>query len=70
MTYYEKLVRRTTSIMEQFPNSVVALDATNFKILAKGRNSAKVAKAVERATLDGQISVIVQKPHHEETWIL
>ena len=70
MTYYEKLVRRADAVMNRFPDSVVVLDASNLKVIVKGRNPARVAKAAHKATMAGQTSVIIQKPRHEESWIL
>ena len=70
MTYYQKLVNRATAAMDKFPRSTVALDAEKLTVLARGLNSSKVARSAQRAAARGRTMVIVEKPRHEETWIL
>ena len=70
MTYYEKLVKRATAAMNQFPRSTVALDAEDLTVLARSRSSLKVARSAQRAVARGRTPVFVEKPRHEETWIL
>lgn len=70
MTYYEKLVRTALATMDEFPRSTVALDAEDLTVLARSRNPSRVAKSAQRAVAMGRVPVIVERPHHEETWIL
>jgi hypothetical protein len=70
MTYYERLVRRAGTLMQRFPRSTVALDAEDLTVLAKGASPSKVSRVARRAAARGRTPVIVQKPRHEETWIL
>lgn len=70
MTYYQKLVRQATSVMNRHPKSTVVLDAENFNVLAKSADPAKAAEAVRMAADQGRIPVIVERPRRQEIWIL
>lgn len=70
MTYYAKLVRQAAVVMERFPRSTVALDAESLAVLDKSRDSLKLAKSARKAVAQGRTPVIIEKPKHEETWIL
>ena len=70
MTYYQRLIRKATAAMDQYPRSTVALDAEKLTLLAKSQNASRVAKSAQRALAKGRTPVIIQKPRHEETWIL
>lgn len=70
MTYYQKLVKRATAAMRQFPNSTVILDAESLTLVARSTSTSKAAQAAQRAVARGRTPVIVEKPRREETWIL
>ena len=70
MTYYQKLVREATAAMNRHPNSTVVLDADSLKVLAKSADPSKAAIAAQQASDRGQTPVIVERPRHQETWIL
>ena len=70
MTYYERLVERATAAMQGSPRSTVVLDAEDLTVLVRSRDAAKVAGCAKRAVAGGRTPVIVEKPRHEETWIL
>ena len=70
MIYYEKLVRQATAAMNRHPMSTVVLDADNLKVLATSADPAKAAAAARSAADRGKTPVIVERPRHQETWIL
>lgn len=70
MTYYKKLVRQATAAMSRHPMSTVVLDADSLKVLAKSTDPVKAAAAARRAADRGKTPVIVERPRHQETWIL
>lgn len=70
MTYYQKLVREATAAMNRHPKSTVILDADSLKVLAKSADPAKAAVAAQRAAEQGRTPVIIERPRHQETWIL
>ena len=70
MTYYQKLVRQATAAMNRHPKSTVVLDADNFNMLAKSADPTKAAEAAHAAADQGRTPVIVERPRHQETWIL
>lgn len=70
MTYYENLIRRASEAMNESPRSTVVLDAENLTVLAHSRNPLKAAASARKAVDAGMTPVIVEKPRHEENWIL
>jgi len=70
MTYYEKLIRRASEAMEGAPMSTVIMDAENLTVLNTSSNPIKAASSACHAVTEGRTPVIVEKPRHEETWIL
>ena len=70
MTYYEKLVRRASEARDEAPMSTVIIDAEHLTVLSTSSSPAKAADSARQAVSEGRTPVIVEKPRHEETWIL
>lgn len=70
MTYYEKLIRRASEVMNLSPRSTIVLDAESLTVLASSRSPRKAAAFARKAIETGLTPVIVEKPRHEENWIL
>ena len=70
MTYYEKLVQKASEAMEDTPRSTVIMDAESLETITTSALPSKAALAACQAVAAGRTPVIVEKPRHEETWIL
>jgi len=69
MNYYEKLVRKMDQSMKAHPRSAMAMDMTNFKIVAKGSNIKSLHGKLSAAK-SAVPTVIFQKPSPGAAWIL
>jgi hypothetical protein len=56
--------------MNRHPMSTVALDADDLKVLATSAEPAKATAAARSVADRGRTPVIVERPRHQETWIL
>lgn len=70
MTYYKNLVRQATAAMNRHPRSTVILDADNLEVLTKSTDPSKVARVAHQAIARGRTPVIVERPRHQDVWIL
>jgi len=70
MTYYERLLREASVVMERHPRSAIAMDAETFEVIGRSKDISKVVPKVDAAVGKGRTTVILEKPRHPETWIL
>lgn len=70
MTHYQKLVRHAAQAMTRFPKGMIAMDATDFSILATGATPAALVNRIEKRRGKRGPTVILAKPRRAETWIL
>jgi hypothetical protein len=69
MNYYEKLVRKMDQSMKAHPHSAMAMDMSNFQIVAKGGNMKSLQSKLS-VSKRGTPVVVFQKPSQETPWIL
>ncbi len=72
MRYYEELIKHIDRSMKAHPRSTVVMDADSFKVLAIGREAAKLSRKLRRKrTGDSRArTVVFQQPDKHAVWIL
>jgi hypothetical protein len=70
MRYYDELVKRIDKTMKAHPRRTVVMDADTFKVLATGRDAAKLSRKLKRERGRQARTVIFQQPDENAVWIL
>jgi KaiC/GvpD/RAD55 family RecA-like ATPase len=70
MGYYEELVKKIDKTMKAHPRRTVIMDAGTFKVLATGKDAAKLSRKLKRQRGRQASAVIFQQPDEEAVWIL
>jgi len=69
MNYYETLIVEIGKSMELHPRSAIAMDMSNFKVIAKGNTFETLSKKMSGKT-HGANTIVFQKPNQKVSWIL
>jgi hypothetical protein len=70
MRYYEELVKKIDKAMKAHPRKTVVMDADTFKVLATGKDAAKLGGKFRSKRGRNARAVIFQKPDEDAVWIL
>ena len=69
MNYYETLIVAISKSMELHPKSAMAMDMSNFKVIAKGNTFETLSKKMSGKTQAAN-TIVFQKPSQKVSWIL
>src|SRR5437899_9213175 len=69
MRYYDELVKRIDKTMKAHPRRTVIMDADTFKIIASGKDAAKLSRKLRRERGRQARTVIFQQPDQNAVWI-
>ncbi len=72
MRYYDELIRQIDKSMKAHPRSTVVMDADTFKVLATGKDAAKLTRQLRRKQMGGRRArtVVFEQPDEHAVWIL
>ena len=70
MKYYQELIQHMDQAMRAHPRSTVVMDSASFKIIACGRDTAKLTRKLRRAGTRRGVPVVFHRPDENVVWIL
>lgn len=70
MKYYQQLIKQMDRSMRAYPRSTVVMDSDSLKIIARGRNTTKLTRKLNRAKTRRGVAVVFRRLDDKAVWIL